>query len=792
MNARGFSILLFFLSVAGLPRLTAAAPRPAYRDPALWNTSRAAAAPESDVPNTIARATVDDGTWGAIGAPSGREGAAMILDPVANRLILFGGQRLHFGDFTGGAQAGLWSLTLSSPVTWKPLAPGGVAPVPRAYLTAIYDPPRRRMVTFGGTGSNEVWALALDGALAWSSLAPAGTPPPELAAATAVYDPVRERMLVFGGFDGATSRDEVWALTLSGTPTWSLLATAGGPPHTRDGHVAIYDPDGDRMIVYGGADEQYTLYYDVWSLSLSGTPTWSPLTSSGGPPPGPFTATAVHDGARDRMVVFGGTYEYGSNAEAWSLSLTGPPIWTLLTPAGTPPEFRMAHAAVADPSHDRMIVVSGFDGGFTYRKDVVALSYASGGAWSTLLEPPPDARIRHSMIYDSNRDRIVVFGGETFGPVSDAPYALPLTGLTNWERLTPAGTSPGGLSDHSAIYDPVRDRMLVYPGAAGDVWELSFSGGPAWSHIVPSGAVPPPRNGHSAIYDPVRDRMIVFGGVDGSTYRNDAWALSLSGSPAWSQVVPAAGPLPAARTRHTAAYDAVHDRMIVFAGVNTNTLRDVWTLSLSGVVPTWSEVMTTGTPPPAFFGMRGAYDPIRDRLLAYVGSSGSRTHALALAGTPTWTQLAPDGDKPISRCHMTALFDSPRDRMIIFGGFLCGGLEDPWFYDDAWALRFGTPVSVPEPIVPTAIELSAPRPQPARGDVSFDYHLSCAMNAALTIRDVTGRTIATLASGLRSAGKHSVRWNRTTDRGEPARPGVYFAVLNAGASASTRKAVILE
>ena len=73
--------------------------------------------------------------------------------------------------------------------------------------------------------------------------------------------------------------------------------------------------------------------------------------------------------------------------------------------------------------------------------------------------------------------------------------------------------------------------MLVYPGAAGDVWELSFSGGPAWSHIVPSGAVPPPRNGHSAIYDPVRDRMIVFGGVDGSTYRNDAWALSLSGSP---------------------------------------------------------------------------------------------------------------------------------------------------------------------------------------------------------------------------------------------------------------------
>src|SRR5262249_21973435 len=53
---------------------------------------------------------------------------------------------------------------------------------------------------------------------------------------------------------------------------------------------------------------------------------------------------------------------------------------------------------------------------------------------------------------------------------------------------------------------------------------------------------PPPttREGHSAIYDPVRDRMVVFGGFGGGFYfnhlTNDVWALSLTGRPTWTQL----------------------------------------------------------------------------------------------------------------------------------------------------------------------------------------------------------------------------------------------------------------
>ena len=63
---------------------------------------------------------------------------------------------------------------------------------------------------------------------------------------------------------------------------------------------------------------------------------------------------------------------------------------------------------------------------------------------------------------------------------------------------------------------------------------------------LPSGTPPSARDGHTAIYDPVRDRMVVFGGDDGAL-RNDVWALTLSGSPAWSALAPVGTP-PSARS----------------------------------------------------------------------------------------------------------------------------------------------------------------------------------------------------------------------------------------------------
>jgi hypothetical protein len=71
--------------------------------------------------------------------------------------------------------------------------------------------------------------------------------------------------------------------------------------------------------------------------------------------------------------------------------------------------------------------------------------------------------------------------------------------------------------------------MVVFGGnddtsLRNDVWALSLAGSPAWSALAPTGSLPPRRSDHPVIYDRARDRMVVFGGYGGG-YRNDVWAL---------------------------------------------------------------------------------------------------------------------------------------------------------------------------------------------------------------------------------------------------------------------------
>src|SRR5262245_63283536 len=141
------------------------------------------------------------------------------------------------------------------------------------------------MVVFGGddgTSRNDVWALSLSGSPAWSALAPAGSLPPVRYSHTAIYDPVRDRMVVFGGSDGTSRLNDVWALSLAGSPAWSALSPAGSPPSARGGHTAIYDPVRDRVVEFGGYDG--TSRIDGWGLLLLGRPAWSGLAPAGSRP----------------------------------------------------------------------------------------------------------------------------------------------------------------------------------------------------------------------------------------------------------------------------------------------------------------------------------------------------------------------------------------------------------------------------------------------------------------------------------------------------------------------------
>ena len=115
-------------------------------------------------------------------------------------------------------------------------------------------------------------------------------------------------MIVYGGFDGSSSLNDVWVLSLAGTPTWTELSPDGPPPSTRNGQATIYDPVRDRMVMFGGGfgGSGGTYLNDVWALSLTGMPAWAALAPEGALPPGRKHHTVIYDPLRGEMVAFGG------------------------------------------------------------------------------------------------------------------------------------------------------------------------------------------------------------------------------------------------------------------------------------------------------------------------------------------------------------------------------------------------------------------------------------------------------------------------------------------------------
>jgi hypothetical protein len=241
---------------------------------------------------------------------------------------------------------------------------------------------------------------------------------------------------------------------------------------------------------------------------------------------------------------------------------------------------------------------------------------------------------------------MIIFGGYDDSNRNDT-WSLQFTGATGaaWTQILPAGPLPAGRSDFAMVLDPPGNRIVVFggfdgvslpTGRRGDLWTLSLGGTPAWTQLILPGA-PTARSGQRAIYDPPRNRMVMFGGYDVAML-NDTWQLTLGGAPAWS-LIPAGGSLPAPRADHALVYDSVRQRLVLHAGYDgVDSFGDTWVLPFMGA-PAWSDITPIGGPEPRW-GVAGIYDHWYDRMVVFGGSSYD-PHAYGLSwGMPTPTALA--------------------------------------------------------------------------------------------------------------------------------------------------------
>lgn len=243
---------------------------------------------------------------------------------------------------------------------------------------------------------------------------------------SAVMDTIADRILVFGGNTGSHYNDlvtnTVYAFDITGN-SWTVVATTGTDiPAARSAHSAVFDPQFNRMIIYGGRDVNQAVLSDTYILDLSVTPAQWSKANLGYEAPARWQATAVFDPVRKRMVIFGGVKTNNEPTdELWYLSLSAASLtsqrWTQIFPVtdGGSDLARTAQVMVYDPNTDRIVVTSGW-APLTLTEAFYNTTYAfdfTTAVWS-LVSPGPDipqARRNASGVYDTIHRQLVLFGG---------------------------------------------------------------------------------------------------------------------------------------------------------------------------------------------------------------------------------------------------------------------------------------------------------------------------------------------------------------------------------------------
>ena len=283
-----------------------------------------------------------------------------------------------------------------------------------------YDAVRKRTYLFGGVVlspfalQGDTWAW--DGRY-WTQVSRLG--PAQRVGHTMTFDAARGHSVLFGGDQqGAYGFQDTWAFD---GVDWTQLEDIGPAPRTH--HAAAYDSERQRLVVFGGDSRESAAFLnDTWEWD--GT-AWTQVEATG---PSPRSAHMMaYDSAKKRTILFGGltTLTSGGFADANDTWEWDGANWRKVANTGPTPRRDGAMTSV---------------GGAVLLHGGVS-QYATSDTWQwgsdkwTKVQEIGPRRHGHALTYDSDRNRVVLFGGhldqgdpgnlEAFGDTWEAPGSAP-------------------------------------------------------------------------------------------------------------------------------------------------------------------------------------------------------------------------------------------------------------------------------------------------------------------------------------------------------------------------------
>jgi hypothetical protein len=479
------------------------------------------------------------------------EGGA--FDSRRQRIIVFSGESRTFRSTPQLSR--VFALDLSAAPTWREISTTPLPPIDDGEVALFYDD--RRDLYIAAWLENKLFAVATASAgdvLTWTQH-PIQPEKSSIVAGAAgkAFDEVRSRIIWVEATTGSALSIDISDGTLRTLPS----VPVGASPS----YSGVFDSQSDRVVLFGASG-------DVWTLSMTATTSWTRLAVANAIP-GRFGHSAVYDGDKQRMVIFGGVAATGPNtfAEGWV-------------------------------------------------DDVWALSLDAAPTWSNLVanDPRPMSLwIYDSAAYDSTHDAIIYVPsafGDHFSPWSWASlpfvtWRLNLMPSARWERIQTTQSPPPG-EPPAFVFHPGLDRFLLWGGGATptDLWSLDLDPTPEWHALSSNG--PPPLGSSRAAFVSSPDRMLVDSASMTSTTQPSLFSLSLDQQPTWLEV----GTVGAPRLGGPIAYAPDANRVLVVGSASLTQPLDAWILDLDVTPPRWTHVGATGDLPPTNFLGSAAYDPL--------------------------------------------------------------------------------------------------------------------------------------------------------------------------------------
>lgn len=308
----------------------------------------------------------------------------------------------------------------------------------------------------------------------------------------------------------------------------------------------------------------------------------------------------------------------------------------------------------------------------------------------------PEARFGHSMVFDSVNKKILLFGGscdDRFTTSKEDLWTYDYVN-NNWTELTPR-YSPARRLSYAMAYDSDSQRIVLFGGnsiTAGweldDTWVYDYQTN-TWTNVYPT-TRPLGRSDHAMVYDPVTKQTILFGGmrdVGDTTYLlNDTWAYDYETN-TWTELHPSVAPQQRYGTR--LVYNSVEEKIVLYGGNSFGNLSDdgkLWTFDAT--TTTWESLDSSETSGPRYwYGL--AFDTHQNELIVFGGTDlgpeifqSNETWVYSFPNNQ-WTDVTRENRPPA--CSLQSMvYDPENQKVILFGGLAFESSEIygiVWIYD---------------------------------------------------------------------------------------------------------------